>query len=379
MNSLNNLLLIRRLCYALVCGCALALSGCVPVTTIERTTGVGMPPVGADYALQGLNVEGAEFVPLVKGVDGRLHPAHQGRDLETTNNLGAPLDLTPAREWWLRSDERVAPTIARYVGEYIDTDRVVTTCDLCTFARCLNNGSQTPVTPSFNLTRTVSGVAPNAPQGINLLDICQTRRRLELSLSADETLALTGLELTDETFAQTQLRVVPQNGPRTFTSPALKLFPAGSGPARFFFATDDADPASLPGPNQRWSTNFSPNLRARTLELLQQGGGLPAEPVNFSRVNAVNGCITGYDLSGNPAFDAACITQDLFKCNPVNGDGKIELQNTAFCPQGAVNATPNYFLDNGFSPRNRIFWLIEFDGGAPTLAPGRELVLRFTF
>ncbi len=336
-----------------------------------------MPPIGADYALQGLNVEGAEFVPLVKGADGRLHPAHQGRDLETTNNLGAPLDLTPAREWWLRSDERVAPTIRRYVGEYIDTDRVVTTCDLCTFARCLDNSSQTPVTPSFNLTRTVSGVAPNAPQGVNLLDICQTRRRLELSLSADETLALTGLELTDETFAQTQLHVVPQNGPRTFTSPALKLFPAGSGPARFFFATDDADPASLPGPDQRWSTNFSPNLRARTLELFQQGGGLPPEPVNFTLVNAVNGCITGYDLSGNPTFTDACLTSETFKCNPVNG--KVELQDRALCRQGAVNATPNYFLDNGFSPRNRIFWLIEFDGGAPTLAPGRELVLRFTF
>ena len=384
MNSINNLSYLRRICYAFVLACALACAGCVPVTTVNRSTGVGMPPVGADYALQKLTVEGAEFVPLVKGADGRLHPAHQGRNLEVTNNTNnTPLeafDLTPAREWWLRSDERVAPTIARYVGEYIDANRVVTPCDLCTFARCLNNSTQIPVNPSFNLTRTVSGVAPNAPQGVKLLDICQTRRRLELSLSADEMLTLTGLELTDETFAQMQLHVVPQGGPRDFVSAPLK--PMGSnGPAqfsRFFFAIDADNPDSL-GANKHWSVNFSPNLPARTVQLLQQGGGLPPEAVNFTRINAVTDCITRYDISGNPEFTDACITPERNKCTPINGDGKIELQNRAFCPLGAVNATPNYFLDNGFLARDRIYWLIEFDNGAPALASGRELVLKFTF
>ena len=378
MNSIKNLAIIRRACYALLLGCALAFSGCVPVTTVERSTSVGMPPEDADYALQKLNVEGAEFVPLVKGADGRLHPAHTGRDLESTNNLGTALNLTPAPEWWLRSDERVAPTITHYVGEYIDANSLVTTCDLCAFARCLDNSSQIPVNPSFNLTRTLAGGTSDPPQGINLLDICQTRRRLELSLSADETLALTGLDLTTRTLAQTQLRVVPQGGPRSFISPPLKPLPGGNTPARFYFAIDAGDPASLPGASQRWSVNFSPNLPARALRLFQQGGGQPLEPVNFSRVNAVTGCITGYDASGNPAYNLNCITPERYKCNPVNGDGRIELTNTAFCPQGAVNATPNYFLDNSSAPSNRIFWVIEFDGGAPALAPGRELAIEFT-
>ena len=120
-------------------------------------------------------------------------------------------------------------------------------------------------------------------------------------------------------------------------------------------------------------------LPARALRVVKLNPDQTQEPVTINRINAVTGCITGYDDHDNPIYDSHCITPEEHKCTPAaNNPGVINISDSSHCPRGIFNATPTYFLDNGYSARERIFWLVEFDGGPPTLTTGQVLSIVFT-